>query len=500
MTLVLSITNVEKLQNGVSTRLRLDRHGALIGRSPQADWSLPDEQHYVSSNHCEVDYRDGAYLLSDRSTNGTFINGSETRMPGPHVIADGDQITIGPYLISARLEGEAGAQAAAPEAASAPAWGGWDSHGGAPVSGDVARRWDRPAPSAAISGAGAMSSNWAPPRVEPPPPASSAWAEPVAPVTPASNWSSPISAPAAEPSASDVWGKLAQGNVVDWARGGFGSPQPAPVALAPAPPKDPFGLGAAAIGPDAGLVSRPLPPPSVDWGPAQPAPAPTLDRSPPAQTQAPGPAAVVAPAPQASPPSAPGAEWAAFLSACGVQGADVKTDPRNALATAGDLLRRLTAGMVVMLEARARAKAQLGAQSTSLEFEGNNPLKFARSPERALAQLLSPPERGFMTSDRAVEDAFRDLQAHQMATLAAMQGALAATLARFSPQAIRERANMHGLLAKILASARDAELWKAYEREFEGVARGSDEAFMDVFAKEFRQAYEKAAADMKGRG
>jgi type VI secretion system protein ImpI/type VI secretion system protein len=34
-------------------------------------------------------------------------------------------------------------------------------------------------------------------------------------------------------------------------------------------------------------------------------------------------------------------------------------------------------------------------------------------------------------------------------------------------------------------------LWRAYEREFSGVARGSDEAFMDVFAKEFRKAYEE---------
>jgi type VI secretion system protein len=81
-----------------------------------------------------------------------------------------------------------------------------------------------------------------------------------------------------------------------------------------------------------------------------------------------------------------------------------------------------------------------------------------------------------------------------------MQGALAATLARFSPQAIRDRAESRGLLAKILPAAREAELWKAYEREFEGVARGSDEAFMDVFAKEFRQAYERAAAEMNRRG
>jgi type VI secretion system FHA domain protein len=194
------------------------------------------------------------------------------------------------------------------------------------------------------------------------------------------------------------------------------------------------------------------------------------------------------------------AEWNAFLRACGVEASELRSQPQAAMGAAGGLLRRLIAGLVVMLEARTRAKAQLGAQGTSLELHGNNPLKFARSPERALAQMLNPPERGFMSAEQAVEDAFKDLQAHQMAILAAMQSALGATLARFSPEAIRGRAETRGLLAKILPSAREAELWNAYEREFEGVARGSDEAFMDIFAKQFRLAYETAAAEMKQRG
>ena len=101
-----------------------------------------------------------------------------------------------------------------------------------------------------------------------------------------------------------------------------------------------------------------------------------------------------------------------------------------------------------MLEARARAKSQMGAAGTSLEFEGNNPLKFARTPEQALTQLLNPAERGFMPADRAVEDAFRDLQAHQLATLKAMQGALRATLDRFSPTAISKRAGKPGGLRR----------------------------------------------------
>jgi type VI secretion system FHA domain protein len=185
---------------------------------------------------------------------------------------------------------------------------------------------------------------------------------------------------------------------------------------------------------------------------------------------------------------------AQLLQEAGLQRSDVKLSDADALSSAGGLLRRLVAGLVVMLEARARAKAQLGAQSTSLEFDGNNPIKFARTPEQALTQLLNPAERGFMPSDRAVEDAFYDLQSHQVATLKAMQGALKATLDRFSPAAIKKRAESKGILQRILPGARDAALWKAYEKEFGGVAQGSDEAFMDVFAKEFKRAYDEQSS------
>jgi type VI secretion system FHA domain protein len=188
-----------------------------------------------------------------------------------------------------------------------------------------------------------------------------------------------------------------------------------------------------------------------------------------------------------------------LLKGAGVDPNTLRVAPAEAAETAGALLRRLLAGLVVMMEARARAKSQLGAQSTTLELNGNNPLKFARNPERVLAQLLNPAERGFMSAEQAIEDSFQDLQAHQMATLAAMQGALAATLERFSPEAIRRRAEVRGVLARILPAARNATMWETYEREFEGVARGSSEAFMDVFAKEFKQAYERTAAGMKRR-
>jgi len=258
----------------------------------------------------------------------------------------------------------------------------------------------------------------------------------------------------------DIWNKFAASNVIDWQRGGFGKATPPP----PPPP----------------------PPAPVAFTPAPAA----LQSTPPAPTPSPTPAATPPAAQPAGPAVAADDALKAFLTGAGVEREAVHQDPGAALQQAGMLLRKLVAGMVVMLEARARAKSQMGAQGTGLEISGNNPLKFARSPEQAMRHVLNPAERGFMDAERAVEDGWQDLQAHQLATLRAMQGALRSTLDRFSPKSIRSRAETRGMLEKILPGARDAALWKAYEREFSGVAFDSDEAFMDMFAKEFRKAYD----------
>ncbi len=510
MPLTLTIRNADSLENGSPLSLILDRRGAIIGRAPTSDWCLPDPSLHISSRHCEIVFRDESYVLNDISTNGTFLRGSASRLPGPRVIAPGDVFLIGPFEIAAALDDATAAAMAVRNAAPPPPqWQGWDAQGSGggqpPAPPANLSKWDAVPTGSAISGTGPMSQAWAPPQVETPPAgaggwgappaappaapppaaapvpaqpsASPSWDAPVAPPAPsteaspwgsappeaskpASDWSVPVSS-SPPASTNDIWGQIAASNVVDWARGGFG---------APTPPPNPVVAGPATGGA-----------PSAAFGYQQ------------AQEPAPT-AAAAAVAPSVPPPTAgPGASLSALIAAAGLDPSMLKQGEAETLDQAGRVLRLVVAGLVVLMEARARAKSQMGAQGTSLEFDGNNPLKFARAPEQALAQLLNPPERGFMAAERAIEDSFRDLQAHQVATLKAMQGALRATLDRFSPAAIRARADQGGLLKKILPGAKDAALWAAYEREFSGVAQGSDEAFMDVFAKEFRQAYEDAA-------
>lgn len=451
MTLILTIQNSEAQAAEQVAELRLEGHGALIGRSPHADWYLPDPRHHISSRHCEISFRDGAYLLIDRSTNGTFVNGAAERLAAPHPLRDGDRLAIGSYEIVVRnaAADAAGTLVAAspPAAAAKSAWADWDTPAPAAPSGwedepivptgdpDPVRHWDAPA---------AM-----------PQPDGGLWDMPE-PQRASSDWASAPSS-AAPPSATDLWGQLAVQSEIDWSRGDFG--------------------------------------PARSWGAAQ-QPAPLALPLQPATSETPAEDGAV-PAPLT--PAIGGDGWAAFLAAAGLPAERLRSGPADALAAAGAILRQMVSGLILMVDARARAKAQLGVQATSLELEGNNPIKFMRSLDRALLQLLDPPEPGFMAAARAVEDAFEDLQAHQMATLAAMRGALAQTLAHFAPDAIRHRQPASNGLARWFRPAREAALWTAYVRDFEGVVRGADEAFMDLFAREFRTAYEQQIAEMRSR-
>lgn len=510
MTLTLEIRNAATLENGMPTQFVLHHRGATIGRASTCDWSLPDPQRHISSRHCEIRFRDGAYWLSDTSTNGTLVNSEPVQ--GEHKIEQGDLILIGDFEISAELSGSAAAGEPEPSSREPlEEWDGW-ADGGAPVAQNAdeddwgepeeqstaAQRWepslagtDAPAgghhdiagPAARPPGRGfewgerqpvgeevPVTEGWGPSHdASGMPDGASVWEGPQSNPETSSGWSSPAGDRPRAAGPADIWGQIAENNVVDWARGGFGSPVESP--------SDPLGLEEKNP-----ISTMPLRSPTEadDSGVT----APPRRKARPAKTAG-------AARARAAPAADAEASVSGFLKAAGIPAEDLKGSPEEAMVRAGGLLRRLVAGLVVLVEARARAKSQMGAESTRLEFEGNNPLKFARSPEQALAQLLSPPERGFMNPERAVEDAFYDLQCHQMATLKAMQGALRATLDRFSPEAIRGRADTRGLLAAILPTAKDAALWRAYEREFSGVARGSDEAFMDVFAREFKKAYEE---------
>ena len=96
MTLTLTIENETKLPDGGPLSVTIQgQRGIDIGRDSHLDWTLPDPSRFVSGRHCEVRWRDGGYWLHDISTNGTFMNGAESRLKAPHRLRNGDRFIIG---------------------------------------------------------------------------------------------------------------------------------------------------------------------------------------------------------------------------------------------------------------------------------------------------------------------------------------------------------------------------------------------------------------------
>lgn len=84
-------------------------HGGQIGRAPDNDWVLPDDDRYVSGYHATVTMLRGRWVLTDRSSNGTYLNGQATPLPShtAYALKDGDRLRIGDYDILVRITPEA---------------------------------------------------------------------------------------------------------------------------------------------------------------------------------------------------------------------------------------------------------------------------------------------------------------------------------------------------------------------------------------------------------
>jgi type VI secretion system FHA domain protein len=164
------------------------------------------------------------------------------------------------------------------------------------------------------------------------------------------------------------------------------------------------------------------------------------------------------------------------------------------MALVGALLRAAIGGALGLLAARGIAKRELGASSTLIQTRQNNPLKFATDVDAALAQLLEPPQRGFIPALTAVHETFDGLRAHEVAMVAGMRAALEAVLERFDPAMLEQRLADKGMWENLLPANRKAKLWDRFAEQHAQTVRDIDDNFDSVFADAFSVAYEEQLA------
>ena len=353
MDIRLTIGNVERLPDGGPTSYSASDRGFEIGRDG-GDWSLPDPQLIISGRHCEIRFEKGGFWLRDLSRNGTFVNGSNQRLEGAHLLKSGDTIRIGRYVIDVSIEQDREGFAGA---ADHPA-----------ENGRQVRRLDSPARDA--------------PFFPPDETRASGHSKASLQLQSGRQLLSANSSPSADPA------RLLRDIAVG-----------------------------AGISPDT------------------------------------------------------------FM----------QRDPREVAEEIGAVLRIVVDELASMLKARAAAKAMAkSSQQTMINSTGNNPLKFVPGAEEMLEKMFGRRSPGYLDARQSLEEAFRDLKTHEIATYSAMQAALARLLDDISPLTIE------GRLASSSFTSKKSRAWDAFVAAWEAKEQRHENGMLDAFLDYFSESYSKA--------
>ncbi|MBZ9794839.1 type VI secretion system-associated FHA domain protein TagH [Mesorhizobium sp. ES1-4] len=163
-------------------------------------------------------------------------------------------------------------------------------------------------------------------------------------------------------------------------------------------------------------------------------------------------------------------------------------DPHELAAEIGTVLRATVEQLSLLLKARAAAKVLAkSANRTMIGTTDNNPLKFVPGTDDILEIMFAKRRAGYLDATHSIEDAFRDLKTHELATYAAMQAALSRLLDELSPEAIARK------LPPASFSSKKSQAWDALVATWRTMEEAHENGMLDVFLAHFSDAYAKAA-------
>ncbi len=84
----------------------LQRGALVLGRAPDCDWVLVDRARLLSRQHCEISLEGDRIYVTDKSSNGIFLNGDTARLERGRAIEveHEDQLRIGEYQLTILVE------------------------------------------------------------------------------------------------------------------------------------------------------------------------------------------------------------------------------------------------------------------------------------------------------------------------------------------------------------------------------------------------------------
>jgi len=476
MSLTLKIISENRKALGEIADKTFGQAGGTIGRSLEADWSLPDGQRFLSSKHASIDFRSGCYYIVDTSKNGVYVNGAEQPVGHgkPQRLFSGDKIRIGEYMMQVSIVSVDDTRETL-----------LDTGHVDPV--DRKQRVEAPDPTGldlidaqTITGVGFDftfeddDANDLKPLYEKYRTGDSSGSLKLVEEQPAPKSAAPKPVPA-KPEAAKV-----------------SAPKPAPAQPAVARPSAPPRPASA---PAASKPPIPKPAPAMPAAPRAAAPKPAAVQSAPPKA-APSKVSPAAPTPIRKPglvgatdPTPSRNPLDAFFKGAGIDAPAM--NPRQAeqfMAQLGQVTRELIVGVIDGLHLRAIQKAQLKQSNTTIQKLDNNRLKFAANVEEGFAKLFGEESEQYQSPVESVRNAYADLKHHQRALLAATRRALDEYLNRLEPAQIENRAG-GGIGGALLNAANKFKYWDLYKDVYSILANRAADEMPQAFLDELSTAY-----------
>jgi type VI secretion system protein len=163
----------------------------------------------------------------------------------------------------------------------------------------------------------------------------------------------------------------------------------------------------------------------------------------------------------------------------------------------GKILRTSIQGTIDVLIGRSKIKNEMHMDVTMIRSGKNNPVKFSVSAKEAIRKLLAPQDAGYLKADEAIEEAFDDIRAHQIAVIAGMQTGLLEVLMRFDPQKLEQRLQKKNPISASIPIHRQAKLWGLFEHQYEDIEREASDNFYQLFGQVFAESYEEQIIKLK---
>jgi type VI secretion system protein ImpI len=180
--------------------------------------------------------------------------------------------------------------------------------------------------------------------------------------------------------------------------------------------------------------------------------------------------------------------WSHLGHLLGVDMQGLSGTAREGLAiTAAELLQQCVTGLQQSLRTCSELKSELGLPVTLSQISHKNPLQGIEDARGALSAMLQSADAKQRPASTLVSQGFRELQAHQVAMLAASRAALNAALDQCAPQRMRlkfERDRPRRLFNT------DGSRWRAYQRHHHALTQ-NDEWSERLLASDFATTYQE---------